>query len=578
MKSPEGYVEPARASDPPIHAPVGFDPFELSRIRAELRLMRFLADLATHLRGTRDSDGAMRFAVRAAKDHFGADAACLAVATPPFQQAQVAFALPQERVWDLPALAQAIGGEKLPTQPNLMFARIRRRDRRWGALALRRAGGEFERAERQALVRIGTSISALIGEIDRDRINEVRDRIDRKIMSELRPIDLSYQILDALRSLMRYDHSSAVLMTDPAGTALEIVAEQIAWRKARSARVGARLPLAPAVERLLREGDVYGFTRGAGGWREWEGRQAAPLAELLDYNDADASEAEVLCAPLRSREGVLGLLKVSACRAETFGEYEAELLTSFVPQVAIAVQNSQRAETLASKVLAAERKHAMAELARGVSHDLNNALGSVLPIVEQMCAEVDQGTGDPKVFADDLRHIERSLHVCRRIFHGMLSFARRSAASVGIGHIRQAIDGALAILEEGLVRRGVQIDRQVAEPMAAVRCAQSDLEQLLLNLLSNARDAMPEGGRLAIRSNARDDGFAELIVQDSGVGIHPENLSRVQEPFFTTKPNGSGLGLAICRSIVSEMRGKLSIESTVARGTCITVLLPIAPG
>ena len=121
--------------------------------------------------------------------------------------------------------------------PHLMFARIRRRDRGWGVLALTRPAVEFDRSERQALVRIGVTVSALLREFDRERMREVRDRIDRKIMEELRPIDLSYQILDALRSLTRYDHSSALLMNDGTDSALEIVAEQIAWRKGKSHRV-----------------------------------------------------------------------------------------------------------------------------------------------------------------------------------------------------------------------------------------------------------------------------------------------------------------------------------------------------
>jgi signal transduction histidine kinase len=338
------------------------------------------------------------------------------------------------------------------------------------------------------------------------------------------------------------------------------------------------------VEKQLGAGVVYCFSRDADRWTELDDRPADELARFLDYNQPAAAgaprEMQVLCAPLRDRDGVLGLLKVSSRHAGALGTYEAALLAAFLPQATLALQNAQRTEILEAKVLAAERKHAMAELARGVSHDLNNALGSVLPIVQQMCAEAegDAGIPDAKVLAEDLRHIERSLHVCRRIFHGMLSFSRRSAATIGNANVRHGIDGALAILEEGLRRRGVTIERQVAESIPSVQCAQSDLEQLLLNLLSNSRDAMPEGGRLLIQAEPQRDKFVRLTVQDSGVGIAPEHLPRVQEPFFSTKPSGSGLGLSICRSIVWDMRGRIEIDSTVGRGTSVTVLLPIVPG
>src|SRR3954453_11690372 len=123
----------------------GFDPFELSRLKQEVRLLRFLADLGTHLRGARDAESAVRFAVRACQEHSKADAACLAVSSPPYQSAQILFAVPQQRAWDLPAFAAVARGEKVVPQPNLMFARIRRRERPWGVLAFRRGGGEFER-------------------------------------------------------------------------------------------------------------------------------------------------------------------------------------------------------------------------------------------------------------------------------------------------------------------------------------------------------------------------------------------------------------------------------------------------
>ena len=290
------------------------DPFELGRLREEVRLARFIETVAAHLRDARDADGALRFVVRACRDHFGAAAACLAVGVPPGERAQLAFAVPQEHVWDLPLFAAALRGEKPPPRAELMFARLRRRDRPWAVLALRRASGEFDRAQRQALVRIGSAVSALLGEIDANRIREVRDRIDRKIMGELRPIDLSYQILDALRSLTGYDHSSALLMRDDAGSALHIVAEQIAWRKAKSHRVGHVFPLSTAVAELLVDGTVYCFVRGPNGWSDWAGRRADGLIDLLrfecdaaneDHADCDTPESQILCAPLAGRDGVL---------------------------------------------------------------------------------------------------------------------------------------------------------------------------------------------------------------------------------------------------------------------------------
>jgi signal transduction histidine kinase len=100
---------------------------------------------------------------------------------------------------------------------------------------------------------------------------------------------------------------------------------------------------------------------------------------------------------------------------------------------------------------------------------------------------------------------------------------------------------------------------------------------VLLNLCTNARDAMPSGGRLTVLARQRGAQI-ELVVSDTGAGIPEENLAMVQEPFFTTKPEGSGLGLAIVRSIVWEMGGKMTIESRPNEGTRIRLQLPEAPG
>jgi signal transduction histidine kinase len=104
---------------------------------------------------------------------------------------------------------------------------------------------------------------------------------------------------------------------------------------------------------------------------------------------------------------------------------------------------------------------------------------------------------------------------------------------------------------------------------------QADLEQLLLNLLSNARDATRAGESLSIRATCAGE-MLDLVVEDSGCGIPREHLARIQEPFFTTKADGHGLGLAICRSIVAQMRGHLSIESTPGVGTRVRASFPIS--
>jgi two-component system NtrC family sensor kinase len=408
----------------------------------------------------------------------------------------------------------------------------------------------------------------------------VRARIDRKIMEQLRPKDLFYQILHGLRSLTNYDHSSALLICDPREDALEVVAEQIAWLKGKSQRIGVRLPLNDGLWRLMRDSTIYGFDRDDSNWRDWLGQKSTALAELLDYNNAaagsssDLRESAMLCAPLVTRDGVLGLLKVASCHPGSFGTYEADLLQRFVPLAAVAIHNSQRTVTLETKMLEAEKKHAAANLVRGVSHDVNNALGAVLPLVQQILADVQSDQLQVDVLYEDLQQIEQSLQTCRRIFGGMLALARGASQGTAQANVRRALDSALGILRDGLERQGIRLDVQLMDMIPNIRAGQGDLEQLFLNLAANARDAMPAGGVLSIQTTRAGDKL-EIVIRDTGCGIPPEHISRIQEPFFTTKHNGSGLGLSICRSIIWNVRGEMKIESHPGFGTQIRLLLPI---
>ena len=115
-------------------------------------------------------------------------------------------------------------------------------------------------------------------------------------------------------------------------------------------------------------------------------------------------------------------------------------------------------------------------------------------------------------------------------------------------------------------RRNIQLSIEIPSDLAPVACGQGDLEQVFLNLLTNAREAMPVGGSLVVRALAHPDRVAVSVI-DTGCGIAPEHLPRVQDPFFTTKEHGNGLGLSICRSILWEIGGNLTIDSDRHRGT-----------
>ena len=550
-------------------------------MQREFAALKFIDDLSAHLRDVRDSQKALRHALRDTRDFFHAAHGCVATLHPGREHADLLFTLPKQAGWDLDVLTRFIRHTDWPVQRDMLIGSVRRRGGAWAAFAVVRPGHLFDRDDRHLIARVTAALSATVHRIDRDRLLGVRDRIDRKMMEQIHPKDLFYQILDGIRSLTLYDHSSALLIREENEPSLRVVAEQIAWTKAKSERIGLRIPITDDAAALLQSARVYGFDRRGEHWREWRDRPANGLAALLDYNSGDAvdsdgsREASMLCAPLVTRDSLVGVLKIAARYPEQLKPFDAELVEHFRAQAAVAIQNLHRAESLRARVVTAERKHAMADLARSVSHDVNNALGSMLPLIQEMQVDLRNGTFTPSVFAEDLDQVQKSLQVCRRIFGGMLTFARNASRQSRDGQVRRALETASAILRYGMSRSAIELLVDVPDDIPPVACSQSDLEQVFLNLLTNAREATPHGGRIAVTVRSADRAV-EIAIADTGCGIPREHLPRILEPFFTTKPHGNGLGLSICRSVLWEVDGTMTIHSEAGNGTRVHVRIPHA--
>ena len=545
----------------------------------ELEFLKFLDTLGQYVRSTREPRKALTFALRESRTFLRAAGGCVAVAEPGDADARLLISMPRDEHWDLTHIGRFIRHSRPPVRSDVVLAPVRRRGAAWGAMALSRPQ-PFDHRDGRLLARITAVVSDAIQSMDRDRMLEVRDRIDRRIMELIHPKDLFYQILDGLRSLTHYDHSSALLIREGGEDSLRVVAEQIAWTKARSRHIGLTLPLDADLQRQLISAETHGFDRYDDDWRAWTGKPVARLAELLDYNrngheGAPAREASMLCAPLVARDGMIGILKVASRHPGRLTPFDAELVDRFRSQAAVAIQNLTRTESLQARMLTAERKHAIADLARTVSHDVNNALGAMLPLIQQMQADLQSGRMDQALYLGDLDQVHKSVQACRRIFGGMLSFARGGARRSHHGEVAAALETALAVLNDGMQRRGVGLAVEVPGLIPPVACGQGDLEQVFINLLTNAREASSQGGQVTVRVEPEAEHLAVTIV-DTGCGIPPEDLQRVFEPFFTTKANGSGLGLSICRSILWEVGGTLDVRSAIQQGTQVLITVPWA--
>jgi signal transduction histidine kinase len=220
------------------------------------------------------------------------------------------------------------------------------------------------------------------------------------------------------------------------------------------------------------------------------------------------------------------------------------------------------------------------ELAASIAHELNNPLATVSLRTESLLAQAAED--DPQ--RRPLEIIDQEVERMGSLVRNLLQFSRRSQQQISTFDVRKEIDNAIEFIHYHLRKRQINVVREFAEALPTVHADRQQLRQLFLNLVMNASDAMPQGGRLTLRVNAgqleHGAGSVAVEFEDTGAGIAYDDLAEVWEPFFTTKPEGrgTGLGLAICRRIVEEHRGTISIESEVGAGTTVRIMLPEANG
>jgi signal transduction histidine kinase/CheY-like chemotaxis protein len=221
----------------------------------------------------------------------------------------------------------------------------------------------------------------------------------------------------------------------------------------------------------------------------------------------------------------------------------------------------------------AQKMESVGKLAGGIAHDFNNLLTAIIGYAA--LAEAEQTPGTP--MQEWIEQIRRSGEQAATLTGQLLAFGRRQMLRPVDLDLNVVVDDIQKMLRR-LIGERIELVVQLAPDLARVRADRSQVEQVIVNLVVNARDAMPRGGRLTIStSNAPPPGgYTALCVDDTGEGIAPAILERIFEPFFTTKPlgRGTGLGLATVYGIVKQSGGDIQVQSAPARGARFTVLLP----
>lgn len=244
--------------------------------------------------------------------------------------------------------------------------------------------------------------------------------------------------------------------------------------------------------------------------------------------------------------------------------------TSWVVTFDDVTEGVRREQILAQQ----ERLASVGLLASGVAHEVNTPLTGISSYAQMLLDETDPS--DPRYPL--LQQIEKQTFRASDIARRLLNLSRPDHQGFVEVDINELVEETLSLFEPQLRGRRVFVRRELSEDVEPVRGHRGKLQQVLLNLLLNARDAMPAGGEVRIRTEAEKDGVL-VEVRDSGEGIRPELLGRIYDPFFTTKEPGSGtgLGLSITYGIVQEHSGTIGVESEVGEGTRFQVRLPRLP-
>lgn len=222
----------------------------------------------------------------------------------------------------------------------------------------------------------------------------------------------------------------------------------------------------------------------------------------------------------------------------------------------------------------ADKLAALGQLVAGVAHEIKNPIGVVKTTVQVMEREF---TGNEHV-AEFTRVIRDECDRMNQRLSQFLGFARPAEPALADVDPREAVETTLEMLGKYLPERRVTVEKELEAGLPAARADASQLRQVLLNLIINAVEAMPDGGELTIGANLnRDDpGYVTFVVGDTGAGIPEPDLARIFDPFYTTKPTGTGLGLAVAHRIVDAHGGFIEVESGPGQGTTFRVSLPVA--
>ena len=296
--------------------------------------------------------------------------------------------------------------------------------------------------------------------------------------------------------------------------------------------------------------------------------------------------------PLISKGEPVGVMCVSSHSEFEISAGYVEFLTAVGNQIGVAVDNANLYEHIKKtyeelkeaqeQVIRSEKLASLGKLAATIAHEINNPLSAVLTYIRLMMKLIARDRFSVERIGDISRYLstmELETARCGEIVKNLLAFSRQSKTAIETHSIKEIIERSLALITHELELEEIKIVKEFEPNLPNVQCDSKQIQQVLLNLIDNASEAMAKGGILTIAvKRSERDGFLDVVISDTGCGISKENLKNIFEPFFTTKQEGKGvrLGLSIAYGIIARHNGSIEVKSELKKGSSFKVVLPIS--
>jgi two-component system, NtrC family, sensor kinase len=388
------------------------------------------------------------------------------------------------------------------------------------------------------------------------------------------------------------------LMNRTAEMVLEIIKGDRVLIMLADEESGELLPQASRTRKGLKADGEISFSRTISR-RVFETGQSILTSDAMKDRRFQASDSIILqhirsslCVPIKTKDHTLGIIHVDTLgKIMGFSQDDLELLAAMGQQIGIAVENAKLVTDLRRAnmelkeqqaiLIEAEKFALLGKIAGGVAHEINNPIMSVLGFTGMAGKRLQEGDPSPEKInecTNYLNIVQAEAERCIGIVENISRFYRHKRSEMAPVRIQEVIEAAISVARLHMNQGHIEIVTQLSPDLPPILANQGLLQQVFVNILLNARDAMEQGGILSVVTGFENPPWVTVRISDTGTGIKPEDIQKIFTPLFTTKGEGkgTGLGLSISQDIIKRHNGTIEVDSVPGKGTTFIIRLPSA--